>query len=251
MVKLGLGHLDLNMVEQTTIYSFDSGLSNDGSEDDASNSDTNDTEEVNVIEYDYVGDHELLEELQDNGLDTSMKHEGPNQINNLLLEDQTKNIIFREISNYEDYEDWMKCVAKEENVQKVAYDAEQLEECLLVLQLGKQNDEGAAKVVANTHNDSIANQQRRWGQLKSKISVDPSLDPMKVDQLWQLFEQFFDVFVWHKGKLRCCKIGEHIVDTQGFPPYHTMPSRQSFQEEAKVKRQIDVLVLLGKMKLSK
>jgi hypothetical protein len=63
MVKLGLGHLDLNMVEQTTIYSFDSGLSNDGSEDDASNSDTNDTEEVNVIEYDYVGDHELLEEL--------------------------------------------------------------------------------------------------------------------------------------------------------------------------------------------
>jgi len=63
MVKLGLGHLDLNMVEQTIVYSFDSGLSNDGSENDASNSDTNDTEEVNVIEYNYVGDHELLEEL--------------------------------------------------------------------------------------------------------------------------------------------------------------------------------------------
>jgi hypothetical protein len=62
-----------------------------------------------------------------------VKHEGPNQINNLLLEDQTKNIIFGEISNYEGYEDWMKCVAKEENVQKVAYDFEQLEECLLVL----------------------------------------------------------------------------------------------------------------------
>jgi len=34
-----------------------------------------------------------------------VKHEGPNQILNLLLEDQTQNIIFGEISNFEDYED--------------------------------------------------------------------------------------------------------------------------------------------------
>lgn len=135
MVKLSLGHLDLNKAKQTTIFSSNSGLSSDGFEHDAFDNDTDDRKEINVIEYDYVGDHELLEELHDNGLDTFVKHEGPNQIINLLLEDQTKNIIFGKSSNSKDYEEWMRCVAKEENVQKVAYDAEQLKECSLVLEL--------------------------------------------------------------------------------------------------------------------
>ncbi len=38
------------------------------------------------------------------------------------------------------------------------------------------------------------------------------------------------------------------MDTQGFPPCRTSPSRLSYWEEAEVKRQIDVLVELGKMK---
>ncbi len=32
-----------------------------------------------------------------------------------------------------------------------------------------------------------------------------------------------------------CSIGEHYVDTQGFPPCCTTPNRLSFWEEAKVK----------------
>jgi len=38
------------------------------------------------------------------------------------------------------------------------------------------------------------------------------------------------------------------VDTQGFPPCKASPSRLSYWEEVEVKRQIDVLVNLGKMK---
>jgi ribonuclease HI len=67
--------------------------------------------------------------------------------------------------------------------------------------LEKYNDEGTTKVVVDTHSDSITNQQGRWGEMKSKINVDPSLDPVKVDQLWQLLEQFSNVFIWHKNKL--------------------------------------------------
>jgi hypothetical protein len=40
------------------------------------------------------------------------------------------------------------------------------------------------------------------------------------------------------------------VDTQGFPPCKASPGRLSYWEEAEVKRQIDVLVDLGKMKPS-
>jgi hypothetical protein len=57
-----------------------------------------------------------------------------------------------------------------------------------------------------------------------------------------------DVFAWNKKELGCCTIGEHNIDTQGFPPCNMTPGRLSFWEEAKVKRQIDELVDLGKMK---
>ncbi len=44
------------------------------------------------------------------------------------------------------------------------------------------------------------------------------------------------------------KLGEHIIDTQGFSLCHITSSRLSFGEEVKMKRQIDDLIALGKMK---
>ncbi len=58
------------------------------------------------------------------------------------------------------------------------------------------------------------------------------------------------MFAWNKGELGCCTIGEHSIDTQGFPPCKVTPGRLSYWEEVEVKRQINVLVELGKMKSS-
>jgi hypothetical protein len=63
-----------------------------------------------------------------------------------------------------------------------------------------------------------------------------------------VLECYQDVFVWNKGELGYCTIKEHYVDSQGFPPCKVSPSRLSYWEEAYVKKQIDVLVDLGKMK---
>ncbi len=65
-----------------------------------------------------------------------------------------------------------------------------------------------------------------------------------------MLDNYQDVFAWNKGELGYCTIGEHSIDTQGFPPCRVPPGRLSFWEEAEVKRQIDVLVELGKMKPS-
>jgi len=70
----------------------------------------------------------------------------------------------------------------------------------------------------------------------------------KTQQLWHLLKHFQDVFSWNKGELRCYTIGKHAINTQGFPPYKVCPSILSFWEDAKVKRQIDVLVDFGKMR---
>jgi len=88
----------------------------------------------------------------------------------------------------------------------------------------------------------------RWKEICQKIRVDHSLDGDKRQQLWKVLERYQDVFAWNKGELGCCTIGEHSVDTQGFPPYKVSPGRLSYWEKAEVKRQIDVLVDLGKMR---
>ncbi len=58
------------------------------------------------------------------------------------------------------------------------------------------------------------------------------------------------MFAWNKGEIRCCTVGEHTIDTQGFPPCKVAPGRLSYWEETEVKRHINVLVELGKMKPS-
>jgi hypothetical protein len=76
----------------------------------------------------------------------------------------------------------------------------------------------------------------RWAEIKSKIRVDLDIRSNKTKQLWELLDQFIDVFTWHKRELSYCIIGEHVVDTQGFPPCCITPNRLSFWEEAEVKR---------------
>jgi hypothetical protein len=90
----------------------------------------------------------------------------------------------------------------------------------------------------------------RWEEICQKIRIDQSLDKEKGQQLWKILERYQDVFAWNKRELGCCTIGEHSIDTQGYPPCRVSPGRLSYWEEAEVKRQINVLVDLGKMKPS-
>jgi hypothetical protein len=90
----------------------------------------------------------------------------------------------------------------------------------------------------------------RWGEICKKIRIDPHLEKGMEQQLWSVLERYQDVFAWNKGELGCCTIGEHIIDTQGYPPCWVTPGRLSYWEEAEVNRQINVLVELGKMRPS-
>jgi len=90
----------------------------------------------------------------------------------------------------------------------------------------------------------------RWGEICQKIRIDQNLDKEMGQQLWRVLERYQDVFAWNKGELGCCTVGEHTIDTQGFPPCKVAPGRLSYWEETEVKRQINVLVELGKMKPS-
>ncbi len=90
----------------------------------------------------------------------------------------------------------------------------------------------------------------RWKEIGERIKIDADVGEHGHQQLWGILERYQDVFAWNKGELGCCTIGEHSIDTQGFPPCRASPGQLSYWEEAEVKRQIDALVNLGKMKPS-
>jgi hypothetical protein len=90
----------------------------------------------------------------------------------------------------------------------------------------------------------------RWEDISHKFRIDQGLDELKRPVLWRILDQYQDVFAWTKGELGCCTVGEHSIDTQGFPPCRVVLGRLSFWEETEVKRQIDTLVEMGKMRPS-
>jgi hypothetical protein len=68
--------------------------------------------------------------------------------------------------------------------------------------------------------------------------------------MWDLLEEFQEVFAWHKGELGLCFVGKHTIDTQGLLLCRMTPGRLSFWEEAEVNKHIQALVDLGKMRKS-
>ncbi len=57
----------------------------------------------------------------------------------------------------------------------------------------------------------------RWTQIKNKIILDESLNEEQQKHLWDLLEEFQEIFAWHKGELGQCYVGEHYIDTLGLP----------------------------------
>jgi hypothetical protein len=65
--------------------------------------------------------------------------------------------------------------------------------------------------------------------------------------LWDILEEFQEVFAWHNGGLGQCFVRELSIDTQGVSPCHMIPEWLSYWEEVEVNRQIQALVDLGNM----
>ncbi len=76
----------------------------------------------------------------------------------------------------------------------------------------------------------------RWKEICERIKIDADLGERGKQQLWGILERYQDVFAWNKGELGCCTIGEHSIDTQGFPPCKASLSRLSYWEEVEVKK---------------
>jgi hypothetical protein len=156
-----------------------------------------------------------------------------------------------EITDSDDYADWIQWVSDAEQGKQVISTTSKHDEAPVLLQLQQMNNDFFPNKFKEqlTVSDNCSTDSR-WAKISQKIRIDQNLDRAKGQELWGVLEQYQDVFAWNKRELGCCTIGEHSIDTQRYPPCRVSPGRLSYWEEAEVKRQIDALVDLGKMKPS-
>jgi predicted aspartyl protease len=188
-------------------------------------------------------------EFGDTELENLIRSERPQQILQLTLQNQANDFMKEEIIDADNYANWIQWVADEEQrMQSVSEAAIAAEESVLLqvqqMEIVDDNDDVKERIAKNPKGET------RWGEICKKIWIDPHLEKGMEQQLWSVLERYRDVFAWNKGELGCCTIGEHIIDTQGYPPCRVTPGRLSYWEEAEVNRQINVLVELGKMRPS-
>ncbi len=213
-----------------------------------SESDSDSSEDFDELFRSISPDEGALE-FEDTEFEKLVKEEGPQQILQLTMQYKTDELMWEELTDDDDYADWIQWGAYEErrmqSVSEVVIAAE--ESVLLQIQQMEVADSGEDVRERITRNPK---ENTRWGEIYQKIRIDRHLEKGMAKQLWSVLERYQDVFAWNKGELGCCIIGEHAIDTQGYPPCRVTPGRLSYWEEAEVNRQINVLVEFGKMRPS-
>jgi hypothetical protein len=215
-------------------------------EDDASTSDL-DTDTDGSEHCDWES-HQLKQidcedEFRDTELEDLVRSEGPQEILQLILQEQVDGFMEEEITDADDYAGWLRWVADAKQCRQAMYESTHdvvvplllqqpsqghtpsIPALLQVLQTkdGNLDCSPTEQLVSSNHDEMDI----RWREICQRIRIDISLDEEK-QQLWKVVERYQDVFAWNKGELGCCIIGEHFVDTQGFPPCKVSPGRLSY-----------------------
>jgi len=173
---------------------------------------------------DCEGGHQLVEPIDDEpefgntGLENLVLVEGPQQILQLILLKQVDDYMGEEIVDADDYADWIMWVSDAEKGKQAIFETTNRAEVPVLLQIHQikgDSHNNCKEQVALSDNWKL---NTKWEEICQKIRVDHDLDEEKRQQLWKVLGHYQDVFAWNKGELGCCTIGEHSIDTQGFPP---------------------------------
>jgi hypothetical protein len=140
---------------------------------------------------DSEGEHQLHEpvcdglEFEDTELEQLVMREGPQQILQLTLQQQTDRIMKEEAGDSDDYADWIKWVADAERKKQAPSGSIDVEAPAL-LQVQQLNDATSCRMLegrVTTTNESGVDS--RWNEICQKIKINPGLDELKRPLLWK------------------------------------------------------------------
>jgi len=172
--------------------------------------DTNEDRESGIQLVDSVDD---ISEFGNTELEDLVLLEGPQQMLQLTLQEQADDFMKEEVTDADDYADWIRWVFDAEQGKQALPGAATWAEVPVLLQVHQMN-------IANSYNSfkerlALSEDNKassRWEEICQKIRVDQHLDEEKGQQLWGLLERFQDVFARNKGELGCCTVEEHSID---------------------------------------
>ncbi len=227
-----------------------------------SDSDDDDNSEYHDSESNQFEQVDSEDEFADAEFKELVSSEGPQEMLRLMLQEQADEIMTEEVEEGDDYADWIRWVSDAEKSRQAMRNvpAPQLSHrhslghdsalpvLLQTIQIENNHSECQSSMKPASFNPLALNV--RWKEICERIKIDTNLGEHGQQQLWAMLGRYQDVFAWNKGELGYYTIGEHNIDTQGFPPCKASPGRLSYWEETEVKRQIDALVDLGKMRPS-
>ncbi|CAK9196445.1 unnamed protein product [Sphagnum troendelagicum] len=224
----------------------------EGEEDASVSDDENDDDELHDSESNPLEQSDSDDEFVDPELEELVNSEGPEGMLQLMLQERTDRIMAEEDSDGDDYADWIKWSSDAEENRLSEYGSARSELGTVLLQQHKLEhdfvileilqtaqvvtDEPDHKPGEGCKSCSHSKSEVRWKEIYERIKVDTNLEKHGQQQLWATLERYKDVFAWNKSELGYCTIGEHSIDTQGFPPCNASPGRLSSWEEAEVER---------------
>jgi hypothetical protein len=127
-----------------------------------------------------------------------------------------------EITDADDYADWIQWAADAEQGKQTLPEVTSAAEVSVILQVQQMDIVDSSSNIKERIADN-RKEDSRWGEICRKIRIYRNLDEEMGQQLWRVLKQYQDVFAWNKGELGCCTIGEHTINTQGFPPCKVAP----------------------------
>jgi hypothetical protein len=199
-----------------------------GSSTLASDADTDDSERSDP-ESNQLKQIDCENEFGDTELEELVKSEVLQEILQLIIQEQADDFMKEEITDSDDYADWIRWVFDAEQGKQVVSTTSKHEEAPVLLQLQQVNND----LFPNKFKEQLpisdnCKADSRWAEISQKIRVDQNLDQTKGQELWGVLEHYQDVFAWNKRELGCCIIGEHSIDMQGYPPCRVSPGRLSY-----------------------
>jgi hypothetical protein len=163
-------------------------------------------------------------EFGDTKLENLVRMEGPQQILQLTLQHQADDFMKEEITNADDYADWIQWATDGERRKQNLSEAVSATGESVLLQVQRMEITASGGNVREQIIDDVKG-DTRWKDICQKLIIDQDLNELKRPLLWKLLERYQDVFAWNKGELGCYTVREHSIDTQGFPPCRVAPGR--------------------------
>ncbi|CAK9206727.1 unnamed protein product [Sphagnum troendelagicum] len=143
--------------------------------------------------------------------------EGSQEILQLILQEQVDEFMDEEITDADDYADWMRWVSDAEQSRRAMYESTHDAAIPLLLQqpsrryassipallqiVQMKNGNSDCSTIEQLGSSSHEEMDTRWREIYQRIRIDNNLDEGGQQELWKILEHYQDVFDWNKGEL--------------------------------------------------